>query len=243
LGAAPAGLGPISPELALVDHVLAEQARKLLPEPSERSVLRGTSTPVSAPRTPVVVRTDRVERRWLRTAVLAALVFAAGAASGGFLGRRDEPTSLPRLEAGGGVRPTATGGTLSAGHAVRTVDEQSAPEARRRRRDQRAAPAPQQGRTAASRAWAANVLGVAAGVDSKGVKLVWKRPRSSDHVVVLRRLSSHKSSVVVFHGRATTFRDASVRPCRMFRYTIVNYDRLGHRSTGVPTSVVTHGCA
>jgi hypothetical protein len=47
---------------------------------------------------------------------------------------------------------------------------------------------------------------------------------------------------VVFRGGATSFRDISPRPCTAYRYTIVNYDRRGHRSTGVPTSVVTGGC-
>jgi len=80
-------------------------------------------------------------------------------------------------------------------------------------------------------------------VDSKGVQLVWERPSRSDHVVILRALSSRKKSVVVFRGRATTYRDVSARPCSEYRYTIVNYDRLRRSSTGVPTSVVTQGCA
>jgi hypothetical protein len=61
-------------------------------------------------------------------------------------------------------------------------------------------------------------------------------------VVVLRRLGDQGRSAVVFHGRATSFRDVSPRRCTAYRYTIVNYDRRGHRSTGVPTSVVTEGC-
>src|SRR5262245_56059660 len=40
-------LGPISPELALVDHVLAERARALLPEPREQT--RPAAIPVRAP--------------------------------------------------------------------------------------------------------------------------------------------------------------------------------------------------
>ena len=43
-------------------------------------------------------------------------------------------------------------------------------------------------------------------------------------------------------ARITNYRDGSARPCSSYRYTIVNYDRRGHRSTGVPTSVVTGGC-
>jgi hypothetical protein len=48
--------------------------------------------------------------------------------------------------------------------------------------------------------------------------------------------------VVVYRGRATSYRDMSPQPCTAYRYTIVNYDRSGHHSTGVPTSVVTEGC-
>ena len=92
------------------------------------------------------------------------------------------------------------------------------------------------------RAWAANVLGVAAQVAGPGVKLVWQRPTLSGHVVVLRARGDQGRATVVFRGRAAGFRDLSPRPCTAYRYTIVNYDRHGHRSTGVPTSVVTAGC-
>jgi hypothetical protein len=90
------------------------------------------------------------------------------------------------------------------------------------------------------RVWAANVLGVAAQVAGSGVKLVWHRPANSGQVVVLRSRGDH--SAVVFRGRAASFHDVSPRACTVYRYTIVNYDRRGHRSTGVPTSVVTSGC-
>jgi hypothetical protein len=62
-------------------------------------------------------------------------------------------------------------------------------------------------------------------------------------VVVLRTRGTGPNSVVVFRGRATGYRDASARLCSEYRYKIVNYDRRGHRSTGVLTSVVTPGCA
>jgi hypothetical protein len=98
-------------------------------------------------------------------------------------------------------------------------------------------------RRATPRIWAANVLGVTVGVDAKGISLVWKRPSRSDHVVVLRTRGAGSHSVVVFRGRATGYRDSSARSCSEYRYEIVNYDRRGHRSTGVFTSVVTPGCA
>ena len=91
--------------------------------------------------------------------------------------------------------------------------------------------------------WAANVLGVSAEVDNPGVTLVWQRPAGSKRVVVLRSLAAGKRSVVVYRGAATSYRDLSPQPCTAYRYTIVNYDRSGHHSTGVPTSVVTQGCA
>jgi hypothetical protein len=74
------------------------------------------------------------------------------------------------------------------------------------------------------------------------VKLVWQRPTGFGHVVVLRARGDRGPGTVVFRGRAGSFRDRSPRPCTAYRYTIVNYDRHGHRSTGVPTSVVTAGC-
>jgi hypothetical protein len=74
------------------------------------------------------------------------------------------------------------------------------------------------------------------------VKLVWQRPTGSGHVVVLRARGDQGHGTVVFRGSAASFRDLSPRTCTAYRYTIVNYDRRGHRSTGVPTSVVTAGC-
>jgi hypothetical protein len=83
---------------------------------------------------------------------------------------------------------------------------------------------------------------VTAGVNGSGVKLAWQPPDDSDHVVVFRTLGARERNVVVFRGDATSYRDVSARPCSAYRYTIVNYDLHGHRSTGVPTTVVTQGC-
>ena len=66
-------------------------------------------------------------------------------------------------------------------------------------------------------------------------------PEDSDHVVVFRALG-HERGVVVFRGVRRSYRDVSARRCSAYRYTIVNYDPNGHRSTGVPTTVVTQGC-
>ena len=193
-----ADLGPISPELVLVDPVLAEQARRLLPDLTESPRPR----PRRAPLPPLA---PRPRRRTGRTAVLAVLLFAVGVVSGTFL--RDGHS------------------TPSRGVVLET--RAAAP--------RKAAPVETQ------RASAANVLGVAAQVAGHGVKLVWQRPLDSGHVVVLRTRGGR--SRVVFRGRAASFRDAPSRPCTTYRYTIVNYDRDGHPSTGIPTSVVTEGCA
>jgi hypothetical protein len=86
------------------------------------------------------------------------------------------------------------------------------------------------------------VLGVTTAVSTRGVRLGWQRPADSDHVAVIRTRGARRSNVIVFRGRGTSYRDVSAHSCTTYRYTIVNYDVRGHRSTGVPTSVVTQGC-
>jgi hypothetical protein len=156
--------------------------------------------------------------------VLAALVFVVGAAAGGLLGEKRAAAPEVRLEA------QATS-VATAPLRPPTVDQR--PRGSKSTQRERAA------RTI----WAANVLGVAARVDRPGVTLVWQRPSDSDHVVVVRSLATSKHGEVVYRGSAATYRDAAPLPCTAYRYTIVNYDRNGHRATGVPTSVVTQGCA
>ena len=242
-------LGPISPELVLVDPVLAEQARKLLPdrpyEPrprppvplEERSTLplRPTEEPSTLPLRPTPEpSTPSVPvprpRRWRRTVALAILVFLAGAATGGgLIGERRTTSSFDRfpVQSSAPTTPSQNGG---GSHRSRRATS-----SRRRHTRRHVA-------RSSHRTWAQNVLGVATVVSGSGLQLVWKPPSDSGHVIVLRSLSARGPSVVVYRGRATNYRDPTARPCTSYRYTIVNYDRHGHRSTGVPTSVVTSGC-
>ena len=87
------------------------------------------------------------------------------------------------------------------------------------------------------------MIGVEARVDDSSVTLVWERPAGSSRIAVIRTRGMQGQRSVVYRGGATSYRDVYARPCTAYRYTIVNYDRSGYRSTGVSTSVVTQGCA
>jgi hypothetical protein len=180
---------------------------------------------------------------------LAAITFAAGAVAGNVLAPKNLP-SPPGITFEAQIRalPTAPTRTLGKTAAPRTSTA-TAPALRppvvsrksKSRRSSASHTPRRAGRTQVS--WASNVLGVTARVVGKRVTVVWSRPANSDHVVVVRTRASRHHGVVVFRGRATSYRDRFARRCTAYRYTIVNYDRRGHRSTGVPTAVVTGGCS
>jgi hypothetical protein len=174
----------------------------------------------------------RRPRRWARTLALAIVIFGVGAVSGSFLGNHETRAPGTKFEvrvAAPVPRQATTGAAVrSPTTAPASTTGSGAP---RRRRSRRAAVA-----------WAANVLGVEATVGRHGVALLWRAPRDSARVVVLRQTGTRSTAVVVYRGRAMSYRDGSLRACTGYRYTIVNYDRRGHPSTGVPTSVVTR-CA
>ena len=232
LGAGPveAERGPISPELALVDPELAERLRELLPEPQERP-----RAPRPLPQAPEPEPEPEVRRRrrWPRTIALAIVIFAAGAASGTMLGNHQTGSGSPATNLEVGAVGPATTQTTAKRPALRPP---KVPHAKTRAKT---VSVPPQRRRHARVDWATNVLGVEARVGRNGVALLWLRPADSARVVVLRRREGRSGATVVYRGQAARFHDSSARPCTGYRYTIVNVDRRGHRSTGVPTSVVT----
>jgi len=234
---------PISPELALVDPVLAEQARSLLPEPRERTrrrrarvatqphgpdevLQKAASSPAPRPR----------RRRWRRMVVLAVLVFMAGAAFAGL--RKTKPDAPPPVTLGvaaaGAPATRASEPGLSRRKRASVRPNVSRPLSAKNQQRRRTA------RPASTSPW--NGLGGTTAVDNRGVRLAWQRPPHFKRVVVFRIDGRRERRAIVYRGRATSYRDLSARRCTTYNYVIVNYDEAGHPSTGVPTSVLTGRC-
>jgi hypothetical protein len=243
-------LGPISPELALVDPVLAERARELLPDRPEQPQRVRYPVPVEGPKVTVETPPPPRTRRRGKVLALAAVAFVAGAVSANFLHTKKaaSPGVTFQSPAEGQARAQAQAPAGRAAPAPRRAVRKArrtapAPAKARRAHAAKARRAPAKARRApAARAWATNVLGVTARVGNPAVTIAWQRPKDSSRVVVVRTTTARRHGVVVFRGRAAAYHDASPRRCTAYRYTIVNYDRRGRPSTGVPTSVVTDGC-
>lgn len=228
-------LEPISSELALVDPELAERARLLLPDPPDclqprpRPVVAAAAAVEPAvPAAPAPEVEPEPQPRRSRWALALAVGFVLGAFFGGLIGARSDAPG-PNFAA-------APLTTTSVPRPPSTAPARSTPRTRRRHRT---------GVDAARhvlRPRATNVLGVQATVAGRAVTLAWLAPAGSRKVVVLRSRSVGGRSAIVYRGRGKHFRDTATRRCTAYRYTIVNYDRRGHASTGVPTSVVTGSC-
>ena len=246
LGAVPAAqhLGPISPELALVDPVLARAGAEAAARRRRAAYAhRCPCTRAAEPPAPPAIAAPG--GAWPRTVALRDASSSPSARPReAFLGNRGHRARQPASR--GSQRRTrrrvrARWHARSAAAAEATVSTTKAAHEAAGRGSAAVTAAPR--RRHAQVAWAANVLGV----DGEGRPVrrharLAARPPTPATWSCCEALgeSSTASSSSAAGRRASAIRLSA--PCTGYRYTIVNYDRRGHRSTGVPTSVVTR-CA
>src|SRR5262245_28369968 len=249
----------ISPELVLVDPELAAIARASLPDiPDAVRAARpapvfAEATPAASP-APFAIRDDaeRVPapepatagrasaRRRAALVVALPLAFAAG----GLIAIHG--LDLHWARASQTVEPAPNGVVNTAiadGNATGRT-----PEHTRRRQPTRSVAQPrtggvEHGHVGGRRAEpgvrvAANVLGVVVTPTQRGVKVVWRAPRGSARVIVVRYRGQRRAGgIVVYRGRRSSYTDSRVKP-GTYAYLIRNYDRRGRGSSGVTSVVV-----
>jgi hypothetical protein len=240
-------LGPISPELVLVDPCLPSRrggcfrtsssgrGRRRNPPPPVLVVEPAPVAPAEPPPPAIESAAPAPGRHWRRMLALAVLILVAGAMSGTLLGGRDSaPVGVfwRRRRSAEDPVPNASPQTTEPSKTAVRATRPSGTSTRR-------ASTPRVRRNA--RGWSSTSSDRGAGRQLRRDALV-AAPRA---VQPSRRRPAARSAglgAVVSRGRVASYRDSKVRPCTAYRYTIVNYDRRGRRSTGVPTTVLTGGC-
>lgn len=254
----------ISPELALIDPALAEKARAGLPDPGEFFSARlpaAQAATTEAHRLPDVEPQPRRRRR-TRTLgrVLVASIFLLAGFSIGRMTATQPPGFIIEQVVGGDSASQSLQQRSAAKAAASAPSRTTARPRVRTRATRRSAASGVAGarhgrgaKTASKRSprkaaavrtprRSRNVLGVIVSLSPRSVTIRWRAPTSSRHVIVLRRKRGASKDLVVYRGTRPWLQDASLQP-GTYTYVIVNYDRGGRASSGVPTVVEVAGSA